>query len=41
MFTAALTVTLAGKTNLIVGLVFALVWLLRGLFIRLLSNSDR
>ena len=41
MLIAALTVTLAGRTNLVVGLVFALVWLLRGLVIRLLSNSDR
>ena len=41
MLIALFTVTLAGKTNLVVGLVVALVWLLRGLFIKLLSRSDR
>ena len=37
----AIAITLAGKSNLAIGLVIGGVLLLRALFIRVFSNSDR
>ncbi len=41
MLAIAISITLAGKSNLAIGLVIGGVLLLRALFIRVFSNSDR
>lgn len=41
MLATAITITLAGKSNLALGLVIAGVLILRAVFIRLFSNTEK